>query len=193
MFRKAKPITRQPEVERPKPADPEGDGSTTQQTIREEPMLDRDRSAAASRADVSVGPDSGGTFLGADVEFKGSLKFKDQLRINGKFEGELSSSGTVHVGPQGDLRADVNVGNAVIEGKVNGNITASERVELRATAQMVGDITASKLIVEEGVVFVGRCEVSPDKARVPSSGGGESSRKREQVAAQSEIEVGLGA
>ena len=149
-------------------------------------MLDRDRSTALS-------PENAGTFLGADVEFKGSLKFKDQLRINGKFEGELSSSGTVHVGPQGDVKADVNVGGAVVEGKVNGNINASDRVELRATAQMIGDIKAAKLIVEEGVVFVGRCEVSPDKARVPSTAGSESGKKREHVASQSEIEVGLGA
>jgi cytoskeletal protein CcmA (bactofilin family) len=149
-------------------------------------MLDRDRSTAPS-------PESAGTFLGADVEFKGSLKFKDQLRINGKFEGELSSSGTVHVGPQGDVRADVNVGGAVVEGKVNGNINASDRIELRATAQMIGDIKAAKLIVEEGVVFVGRCEVSSDKTRVPSMTGSESGKRKEQVASQSGIEVGLGA
>ncbi|MBN1917874.1 MAG: polymer-forming cytoskeletal protein [Verrucomicrobia bacterium] len=148
-------------------------------------MLDRDRSTA-------MPAESGGTFLGADVEFKGSLKFKDQLRINGKFEGELSSDGTVHVGPQGDVRADVNVGNAVVEGKVNGNINASDRIELRSTAQMVGDIKAAKLVVEEGVVFVGHCEVSSDKARV-SSTNAESGKRKEHVASQSEIEVGLGA
>ena len=151
-------------------------------------MLDRDRSTADRS--IAASPDSAGTFLGADVEFKGSLRFKDQLRINGKFEGELSSSGTVHVGPQGDVKADVNVGTAVVEGKVNGNITAADRIELRSTAQMIGDIRASKLVVEEGVVFVGRCEVSSDKVRVPSTGGAESGKRKEHIASQSEIEVG---
>ena len=144
-------------------------------------MLDRDRSVAASS-------NSGGTFLSADAEFKGSLKFDDELRINGKFEGELSSPGTVHVGSQGDVKAEITVGAAVVEGKVNGNITATDRVELRSTARMLGDIKASKLLVEEGVVFVGRCEVSSDRASVA-----EPSREEEPELEQSEIEVGLGA
>jgi cytoskeletal protein CcmA (bactofilin family) len=148
-------------------------------------MLDRDRT-------VSTPSDSGGTVLSADVEFKGSLKFKDQLRINGRFEGELNSSGTVHVGPQGDVKAEIDVGSAVVEGTVEGNITASDRVELRSTARMMGDIKASKLIVEEGVVFVGRCDVSSERA-----GATERHRARrdesESEPAQTEIEVGLGA
>jgi cytoskeletal protein CcmA (bactofilin family) len=144
-------------------------------------MLDRDRSVAAS-------PNSGGTVLSSDVEFKGSLKFGDELRINGKFEGELSSSGTVHVGSQGEVKAEITVGAAVLEGQVNGNITAADRVELRSTARMVGDIKASKLVVEEGVVFVGRCEVSPDRTPIAAS-----DRDSELEPDESEIEVGLGA
>ena len=143
-------------------------------------MLDRDRSVAASS-------NGGGTFLSADAEFKGSLKFKEELRINGKFEGELSSSGTVHVGSQGDVTAEIMVGGAVVEGKVNGNITASDRVELRSTARMMGDIKANKLIVEEGVVFIGRCEVSSDKSSMPTA------RKiKEPEPAKVEVELGLG-
>ena len=144
-------------------------------------MLDRDRSVAASS-------NSGGTFLSTDAEFKGSLKFNDELRIDGKFEGELSSSGTVHVGSQGDVKAEITVGAAIVEGKVNGNITASDRVELRSTARMVGDIKASKLAVEEGVVFVGRCEVSSDNARITAR-----DRDDEAEPEESEVEVGFGA
>ena len=144
-------------------------------------MLDRDRSVAASS-------NSGGTFLSTDAEFKGSLKFSDELRIDGKFEGELSSSGTVHVGSQGDVKAEITVGAAVVEGKVSGNITASDRVELRSTARMVGDIKAAKLAVEEGVVFVGRCEVSSDSARITARGHDDEAEPEE-----SEVEVGFGA
>lgn len=127
------------------------------------------------------------------MEFKGSLKFGDRLRIDGRFEGELTSSGTLHVGPQGDVRADVDVGGAVVEGTVEGNITASDRIELRSTARMMGDVRASKLVVEEGVVFLGRCEVGPDKVSTASN-----SRKKkaepesEPELQQSEIEIGLG-
>jgi cytoskeletal protein CcmA (bactofilin family) len=149
-------------------------------------MLDRQGS-------VSPPTNGGGTFLGTDVEFKGSLKFGDRLRIDGRFEGELTSSGTLHVGPQGDVRADVDVGGAVVEGSVEGNIIASDRVELRSTARMTGDVRASKLIVEEGVVFLGRCEVGPDK-----TGASSNIKKRkaepepEPEPQQSEIEIGLG-
>lgn len=146
-------------------------------------MLDRDRT-------VSPSSEGGGTVLSADVEFKGSLKFKDQLRINGRFEGELNSAGTVHVGPQGDVKAEIDVGGAIVEGKVEGNITAGDRVELRSTARMMGDIRASKLVVEEGVVFVGRCEVSSDRTKVPER---RNTKKDEPESAQTEIEVGLGA
>jgi cytoskeletal protein CcmA (bactofilin family) len=181
MFRKGRQTPATPPQQSSTPSGLGGEGTPEHQTIREEPMLDRDRSVAPS----SDG--GGGTFLGTDVEFKGSLKFKDQLRINGRFEGELSSSGTVHVGPQGDVKAEIAVGNAVVEGAVDGNITATERVELRSTARMMGDITASKLVVEEGVVFVGRCEVSSDRASTAPK-----KRKAEPEPEQPEIEIGLG-
>jgi cytoskeletal protein CcmA (bactofilin family) len=150
------------------------------------PLLNRDR---------SVGPPSegGGTFLGSDVEFKGSLKFGGELRINGKFEGEISSSGTVHVGPQGDVKAEIMVGSAVVEGKVNGNIRAGDRVELRSTAQMMGDITASKMIVEEGVVFVGRCEVSSEKASVAEAVETDKKEPEPAEPAEAPVELSFGA
>ena len=130
--------------------------------------------------------------LGSDVEFKGSLKFEDDLRINGRFQGDLASSGTVHVGPQGDVKAEISVGSAVVEGKVEGNITASERVELRSSAHMIGDIKASKLIVEEGVVFIGRCEVSSENVSttVPVV---DEAEEPEQEPEKTEVQLGFGA
>ena len=155
-------------------------------------MLNRDRSFA-SRSE------NGGTLLGADTQFKGSLTFDGELHINGRFEGELSSPGTVHVGPQGDVKAEITVGSAIIEGKVNGNIAAEDRVELRSTARLVGDITTGKLVVEEGVAFVGRCEVSPDRAAVSSAKepheaeeAEEPEEDEESKPAKAEIELGFG-
>jgi cytoskeletal protein CcmA (bactofilin family) len=181
MFRKGRQTSGRLDRQQSKPEELGGDGSLTQQVTKEEPMLDRDRSVAASS-------NSGGTFLSTDAVFKGSLKFDNELRINGKFEGELSSSGTVHVGSQGDVKAEISVGTAIVEGKINGNITASDRVELRSTARMVGDIKASKLIVEEGVAFIGRCEVSSDSAHIAAD-----DRDSEAEPEESEVEVGFGA
>jgi len=179
MFRKGRQPSSQFSQTRPEPVQT---GPTTPEPIKEERMVNRDRSAPISSGGA-------GTVLGADVEFKGSLKFGDDLRINGKFEGELTSAGTVHVGPQGDVQAEISVGNAVVEGTVNGNITASDRIELRSTAQMMGDLRSSKLIVEEGVVFVGRCEVRPESVQVPKP---EPKKTREPVPEKEETEVQLG-
>lgn len=100
--------------------------------------------------------------LGADVEFKGSLVFKERLCINGRFEGDLSSDGGLLVlGRDAEVKADIRVGNMVSEGKIYGNITANDKVELRAPAQVFGDIEAARLNVEEGVIFVGNANVNP--------------------------------
>ena len=63
----------------------------------------------------------------------------------------------------GSVKAEIKVNTVIVEGEVNGNITATELVDLRSTARLFGDIKAEKLIVAEGVVFVGKCDVNPSK------------------------------
>ncbi|MDP8262890.1 MAG: polymer-forming cytoskeletal protein [Candidatus Ancaeobacter aquaticus] len=104
------------------------------------------------------------TNLCSDVEFKGTLIFKDFLRLDGKFEGEISSPGTLIIGSNGTIKADINVGNVIAEGKVYGNITAQDKIELRGNAQLFGDIKASRIVITEGVVFVGKCDVNPNNS-----------------------------
>ena len=100
------------------------------------------------------------TVISPDAEFKGSLKFKDSLRIDGSFEGEIDSGGTLFVGKTGLVKAEVHVGNVIVEGKVEGNVTCEDKIELRATAKMFGDIQAARLTIAEGVNIVGKCSVS---------------------------------
>ena len=103
------------------------------------------------------------TTLTPDVEIKGTIKFSKVLEMNGKFEGELiTNDGEVIVGATGDVKANFSVKNAVVEGKVTGNVTAAEKVELKNRAQLIGDITAKTLSIEEGVLFVGKCNVNPN-------------------------------
>lgn len=101
------------------------------------------------------------TTLGKDTEFEGTLKFKEGLRIEGKFKGDIETDGFLIIGDTGDVTAEIKVGSMVVEGKINGNIGASDLVELRSSAEMRGDITASKLKIEEGVVFIGKSDVQP--------------------------------
>jgi len=101
--------------------------------------------------------------LDQGCELEGHLTFSGTLVLNGKFQGELLSSDTLIVGEAGDLKADVRVGIAIVSGQVLGHITAKERVELRSTARMYGDIVTPVLVLEEGVIFDGHCKMKGDE------------------------------
>src|SRR4051812_26635912 len=90
------------------------------------------------------------TVLGPDASFKGELTFDKGLRLQGKFEGKISSSGRLHVAKEAKMQADVEAGSIIVEGDVKGNLSASERVELKASSRYEGDLHSSKLVVEEG-------------------------------------------
>ena len=101
--------------------------------------------------------------LDQGCELEGHLAFSGTLVLNGKFQGELVSSDTLIVGEDGDLKADVQVGVAIVSGQLSGHITAKERVELRSTARMYGDIVTPVLVLEEGVIFDGHCKMKGDE------------------------------
>lgn len=99
------------------------------------------------------------TTLGIGVTFRGELSFERFLRIDGTFEGELLSNGKVIVGASGVVKADLALKEAIIEGKVIGNITVQERLDLRGDAVVEGNIEAKFLSVEEGVKIKGHVHV----------------------------------
>lgn len=101
------------------------------------------------------------TTLGPDTTFKGSLTFEKPLKIDGTFEGELHTNGYLIVGKSGQVKADLNVGETRVEGKVSGNVNAESRVELAPSAVLHGDIKATRLAIAEGATFVGHCDVNP--------------------------------
>jgi len=109
---------------------------------------------------------AGETHLSADASFKGTIQFKSSLRLDGKFEGEIRSNGTLFVGKTGSVKADIKVGSIIVEGKIHGNIEAENKVDLRASAQLYGDIKATKLVISEGVSFVGNCNVNPNNENI---------------------------
>ncbi len=109
------------------------------------------------------------TNLTQDVEIKGTIKFGEAMRIDGKFDGELiSDNGELTVGKTGKVKATVKVKSAIVEGRVDGNIKASDKVELKQKAHLIGDLQAKTLVIEEGVVFVGQCNVNPEGTKIES-------------------------
>ncbi len=103
--------------------------------------------------------------LDQGCELEGRLTFSGTLVLNGKFQGELVSSGTLIVGQDGDLKADGQVGVAIISGQLSGHIIAQERVELRSTARIYGDIITPVLVLAEGVIFDGHCKMKGDELK----------------------------
>src|SRR5688572_25967476 len=101
--------------------------------------------------------------LNSDVEIKGNVKFAGELTLEGKLEGEVNSDGTLIIGETGTVNGNVSAGTVSVRGKINGNITARDKIEIKSKAEVFGDIRSAKLAIEEGVTFVGKTEVNPNK------------------------------
>lgn len=96
--------------------------------------------------------------LGADTRYEGKLFFEGRVRIDGDFEGEVQSDGVLVVGEQATVRGVVRVGTLIVRGGIiEGDIHATELVELHAPARVRGDIRTQALYMDKGVVFDGRC------------------------------------
>jgi cytoskeletal protein CcmA (bactofilin family) len=100
------------------------------------------------------------TTIGPNVTVKGTLAFERLLRIDGSFEGTLESKAKLIIGPTGYVKADIDLQEAYISGKVEGNIIVKEKLVLRGRAEIVGNITAPLLSVDEGVSIIGQVYVT---------------------------------
>ncbi|HEU5396100.1 MAG TPA: polymer-forming cytoskeletal protein [Verrucomicrobiae bacterium] len=101
--------------------------------------------------------------LNSDVEIKGNLKFTGELTFDGKLDGEINSDGTLNLGDNTVVKGNITAQSVIVRGKVTGNIVAREKIDIKGKAELFGDIKASRLSIEEGVTFVGKTEVNPNK------------------------------
>ena len=99
------------------------------------------------------------TTLGRETEFNGIMRFRDSLKIDGTFTGEIVSAGFLYVENGATITANIKVGSVVVGGTVKGNIEASEKLEMLATGRVYGNIRTAKLKIADGVVFEGKCEM----------------------------------
>jgi cytoskeletal protein CcmA (bactofilin family) len=111
------------------------------------------------------------TTLGKETNFNGVLRFKESLKIDGTFEGEIESPGFLYIENGATVKANINVGSVVVGGVVRGNIEASERLEMLTTGKVFGNIRTAKLNIADGVVFEGKCEMikNPEKLDIFSA------------------------
>jgi cytoskeletal protein CcmA (bactofilin family) len=103
--------------------------------------------------------------LNSDVEIKGNLKFSGELTFDGKLDGEIHTDGNLTLGDSAVINGNIGAQSVVVRGKVNGNVNAKEKIEIKSKAELFGDIRATKLVIEEGVTFVGKTEVNPNKVQ----------------------------
>lgn len=116
-----------------------------------------------------VGADFGEirAFLGEGTQFKGVLSFAGAVRVDGQVEGEIVGEEVLIIGEPGQVKAEIEVGTLVVSGQVQGNITARQRVELLRPSRVTGTIRTPCLVVAEGALFNGNCEMaSPDEDKV---------------------------
>ncbi len=97
------------------------------------------------------------TTLGRETAFKGKMEFTKTLKIDGKFEGEIDSSGSLYIEEGARVRADIKARSITIGGIVHGNVTAAEKLVILSTGRVIGNITASRLRIADGVIFEGKC------------------------------------
>jgi cytoskeletal protein CcmA (bactofilin family) len=136
-------------------------GSNASSSPSEVTVLKRDKER--------VGTDFGEirAFLGEGTHFKGVLSFAGAVRIDGHLEGEIVGEEALIIGEPGQVNAEIEVGTLVVSGQVQGNITATQRVELLGPSRVSGMIRTPCLVVAEGALFNGNCEMtSPDAGEV---------------------------
>ena len=122
--------------------------------------------------------------LSSDVEIKGTLKFSNDLIIDGRIEGEVNSEGDLTVGENAHIQGDVKTRSVTVFGKIKGNINVTDRCELKQNAHLEGDVVAGKLAIEEGAVFMGSSAVGGPAKTAAKPGGAAASPASAAAAAR---------
>lgn len=122
-------------------------------------------------------PSSGGltAFIDQGSQFEGKLNFKDTVRIDGEFTGEISSENTLIVGETGEITATIRSNIVVVSGSVSGNIYAGRQIVLHKTARVEGDLQCPSIMIEEGALFNGNLKMNaggPAAQKLQSVSGG---------------------
>src|SRR6516165_12555114 len=104
-----------------------------------------------------------GALLSRGVLIKGSVKFLNELLIDGEVEGTIDSTGTLTIGEHGRIRGEIRTKSVKVRGTVEGDIFVTECCELQANCTLRGDIEAPRLVVDENVTFFGNAKVGTEK------------------------------
>ena len=108
-------------------------------------------------------------FLDEGTDFSGDLKFRETMRIDGKFRGKIHSTSVLIVGETADIDGEITVSNVSINGKVSGSITADKKIEIHSKGRVFCDIVTPNLVIEDGALFQGNCNMDSANANAASA------------------------
>ncbi len=99
------------------------------------------------------------TYIGKDTEFEGKLRFYGTIRIDGQFRGEIMGEGTLIVGEGAIIESDIHVSQIFNSGRIQGDVTADNKIEIRAPGKILGNIQAPSIVINEGATIEGNCRM----------------------------------
>jgi cytoskeletal protein CcmA (bactofilin family) len=99
------------------------------------------------------------TIVGKDSVFTGDMEVKGTLRVDGKIKGRIICDETVSIGATGEVEAEIDAKMVIIAGTVIGNIRTSEKIEMQAKAKVLGDVSTKNIVIEQGAIFHGSCQM----------------------------------
>lgn len=103
------------------------------------------------------------TFLAKGVEFKGVVNFQGTVRVDGRVDGEIHTTGTVIVGEHAVIKGLVSAGTVIASGRINGTVTATEKVQMLKPGILIADIHTPAVSIEDGAHFHGMCDMGAQK------------------------------
>jgi cytoskeletal protein CcmA (bactofilin family) len=125
---------------------------------------------------ANLNPNQTTTVIGPDTHIKGEMVFDSTARILGTFEGRIIAKGEVQIGEGAACKAAVEGATVIVDGVIEGDVMARERVQLNSKARVIGDVVATTLVVAEGASFHGHCRVGADAARAKAPATGTDAR-----------------
>jgi cytoskeletal protein CcmA (bactofilin family) len=137
-----------------------------------------DAAAATAEIPTAVQPRREGTYVDATTEFRGSLKLKGNVALDGTIEGDVVCSGTVRIGASGHITGEIRADSVVIDGEVHGDLHVQSEITLHKSARVFGDMTTQGIVIEKGAKVEGRITIGtaspatqPAEKRPPASNG----------------------